>query len=86
MWTDNVSVMLRINNGVHKMLNEECGLKDVTLFCCEVVLSMTPVPVLDLVRKLATGFQCLQSTGRPTINCEEKLLQTEVCATRWLSI
>lgn len=23
------------NNGVHKMLNEECGLKDVTLFCCD---------------------------------------------------
>ena len=35
--TDNASVMTGINNGVHKVLKEECGLKELVLIRCVCV-------------------------------------------------
>ena len=37
--TDNASVMTGVNNGVHKVLREECGLKELVLLHCILSLS-----------------------------------------------
>lgn len=67
--------MTGINNGVHKGLKEEYGLKDLVLISCECHslqlavshASNDAIPVVSSTwyERIINGFQCLQSAGRP---------------------
>ncbi|XDV35938.1 hypothetical protein PO909_005800 [Leuciscus waleckii] len=100
--TDNASVMTGINNGVHKVLKEEYGLKDLIIRCVCHSLQLAvshasndtiPRSVEYLVRETYNWLSVSPKRREAykaiyeTINCGEKPLQiTKVCATRWLSI
>ncbi len=89
--TDNASVMTGINNGVHKVLKEEYGLKDLVLIRCvchslQLAVShasndIMPRSVESLVRETYNWFSVSPKRREAykaiykTINCGEKPLQ-----------
>ncbi|KAL7389423.1 hypothetical protein ABVT39_003569 [Epinephelus coioides] len=92
--TDNASVMTDINNRVHKVLNEEYGLKNLILIHCvchslQLAISHAsndtlPCSVEYLVRETYNWFSV--SPKRREAYKNKPLQITKVCATLWLSI
>ena len=57
--TDNASVMTRINNGVHKVLKEEYGLKYLVVIRCVCHSAACSFVVLNIFRVFFTHFLSL---------------------------